>query len=102
MRKDDEELEFCAARPEFASLSHEEVLRAIEGDRYGDSAVTCELTRLITTFLARFIYHAEKRAGVVPDQLTVEAGCPIEAIALLALIHIIEARGANLPSTALH
>ena len=60
----EKELVFCQARAEFKGLSEDEVWDAIEGDNYGESPITAEVTRLGAEFLARFKDYADERGGV--------------------------------------
>ena len=98
----EKELVFCQARAEFEGLSEDEVWDAIEGDNYGESPITAEVTRLGAEFLARFKDYADERGGVPASAVQVEARCPIERVAILTLLRYVEVRRGGVRSAALH
>jgi len=74
-------MEVIEPKPEFLSLSEEEVVPALN-DLDPSNPIACEVARLIGAYTANFVRHTE-RLGYVPDVLLrLKPRSAIEAVAM--------------------
>lgn len=95
-----ENFEFAEAQPEFTHLSEEEVWAAM--DRDDDNKIACEVTRLICCFWKKFMRIAKKYQNIPPEIMHVSVCCPIERVAVVALIGYVRSETGSAASVMLH
>lgn len=85
MEEDEHLLELPSARPEFTKLSEAEVWEVINGDPFGENAITGEVTRLVAHYTVRLKACFDRRGDVSPCVMHVQARWPIERVAVLTM-----------------